>query len=80
MEPSIAVALDAEKAFDMLEWPFSFKVIANFGFGPLFFNWVQTLYHKPQVKISAILQTSSTFPLSRSSQTMGEVLWQCDIF
>jgi len=67
-EPSIAVALDAEKAFDRLEWPYLFKVLAKFGFGQLFISWVQTLYHKPQAKISTNGQISSTFPLSRSSR------------
>ena len=68
MEPSIAVALDAEKAFDRLEWPFLFKVLAKFGFGQSFINWVQTLYHKPQAKVSTNGQASTTFHLSRSSR------------
>lgn len=68
MEPSIAVALDAEKAFDRLEWPFLFRVLTRFGFGPSFINWVRTLYHKPQAKISTNGQISSTFLLGRSSR------------
>lgn len=67
MEPSIAVALDVEKAFDRLEWPYLFKVLAKFGFGSSFISWVQTLYHNPQAKVSTNRQISSTFPLSRSS-------------
>ena len=68
MEPSIVVALDTKKACDRLEWPYLFKVPAKFGLGPLFINWVQTLYHKPQAKISTDGQISSTCPLSRSSR------------
>ena len=41
---------------------------AKFEFGPLFISWVQTLYHKPQAKISPTGQISSTFPLGRSSR------------
>ena len=36
-EPSV-VALDAEKAFDRLEWPYLFKVLAKFEFGSLFIS------------------------------------------
>ena len=68
MEPSIVVALDAEKAFDRLEWPYLFKVLAKFGLGPLFINWVQILYHKPQAKFSTNGQISSTFSFRRSSR------------
>lgn len=67
-EPSIAVALDAEKAFDRLEWPFLFKVLAKYGFGQSFINWVKTLYHMPRARITTNGQISAVFPLSRSSR------------
>lgn len=67
-EPSIAVTLDAEKAFDRLEWPYLFKVLSKFGFGSYFINWVRTLYKKPQAKIIINGQMSTAFPLSRSSR------------
>ena len=41
---------------------------AKFEFGPLFISWVQTLYHKPQARISTNGQISSTFPLGRSNR------------
>jgi len=67
-EHSVAVALDAEKAFDRLEWLYLFKVLEKFGFGHLLINWVKTLYHKPRAKIITNGQTSTAFPLSRSSR------------
>ena len=33
-----------EKAFDSLEWPFSFDTLRFFGFGPSLINWVRTFY------------------------------------
>lgn len=62
------MALDAEKAFDRLEWAYLFKVLAKFEFGPLFIKWIKTLYHKPQGKISINGQILSSFPLGRSSR------------
>lgn len=67
-EPSIAVTLDAEKAFGRLEWPNLLKVLSKFGFGSYFINWVRTLYKKPQAKIITNGQMSTAFPLSRSSR------------
>lgn len=67
-EPSIAVTLDAEKAFGRLEWPNLLKVLSKFGFGSYFINWVRRLYKKPQAKIIINGQMSTAFPLSRSSR------------
>lgn len=67
-EPSIAVTLDTEKAFDRLEWPYLLKILPKFGFGAYFINWVKTLYKKPQAKIITNGQMSTAFPLSRSSR------------
>lgn len=67
-DPTVAVALDAEKAFDRLEWPYLFKVLAKFGFGQNFIDWVRTLYYKPKARITTNGQMSSTFPLTRSSR------------
>lgn len=63
-----AVTLDAEKAFDRLEWPYLFKVLTKFGFGEVFINWVKILYEKPKAKILTNGQISSPFSLTRSSR------------
>lgn len=49
---SLVISLDAEKAFDRLEWPYLFFTLKNFGFGEEFIRWIQILYTSP---LSAVI-------------------------
>ena len=42
--PGALLFLDYEKAFDCLDWDFMLKALSFFNFGPVFLNWIKTLY------------------------------------
>ena len=60
-EMSVAVALDAEKAFDRFEWDFLFKVLEKYGLGVSFIKWIKTLNTNPIAKIVTNGQISTPF-------------------
>lgn len=48
MPPDHAIdSLDAEKAFDRIEWPYLFEVLRKFGFGGGFLGWIKRLDTDP---------------------------------
>ncbi len=61
----LVISLDAEKAFDRIEWPYLFHTLHKFGLGEHFIKWVKLLYNEP---LSAMLTNgcrSSTFKVGR---------------
>ena len=50
-DPVMAFSLDAEKAFDRVEWGFLFYTLNKFGVGPSFLAWVKLLYVDPMVSL-----------------------------
>uniref|UniRef100_A0A3Q3BNZ9 Reverse transcriptase domain-containing protein n=1 Tax=Kryptolebias marmoratus TaxID=37003 RepID=A0A3Q3BNZ9_KRYMA len=66
--PSVAVSLDAEKAFDMVEWKYLFSVLKKFGFGDGFLNLIQSLYNSPQARVVTNGIISDSFRLFRGNR------------
>ena len=58
--------IDFEKAFDSIEWPFLFKCLEQFNFGPVFTSWVRILYTNIKSCVGNIGYYSEMFEISRS--------------
>ena len=46
---TIALSLDAAKAFECFEWTYLFETFERFGFGKNVITWIKTLYNTPYV-------------------------------
>ena len=59
------LSLDAEKAFDRIEWKYLMEVLARFGMGEKYLKWVKLLYTEPTADIITNNLISQTFSLHR---------------
>lgn len=63
----LVLPLDADKAFDRIEWSYPFFVLDKFGLGENFVQWIRVLYTDP---CSAVLTNgfrSDYFPMHRGT-------------
>lgn len=67
-DPEAIIALDAEKAFDRVEWGYLFSSLQKFGFGTNLISWIKLLYSSPQASVCTNTQRSKPFPLFRGTR------------
>lgn len=66
--PELVITIDAEKAFDRVEWPYLFYTLAQFGFGNTFISWIRLLYTSPLASVHTNNDYSDYFPLNRGTR------------
>ena len=66
--PEVVISLDAEKAFDRVEWEYLFTCLRKFGYGPNFISWIKLLYSSPKASVVTNGRQSQYFTLSRATR------------
>uniref|UniRef100_A0A3P9KVM4 Reverse transcriptase domain-containing protein n=1 Tax=Oryzias latipes TaxID=8090 RepID=A0A3P9KVM4_ORYLA len=67
-EPSMLVSLDAEKAFDRVNWLYLERVLETMGFHSDFIKWIKVFYTKPISKVRVNGCTSVGFRVRRGTR------------
>ena len=64
----VLISLDAEKAFDRVEWEYLFYTLHKFGFGQSYISWIKLLYRSPTASVRTNNILSKPFCLERSTR------------
>lgn len=62
------LSLDAEKAFDRVDWTFLKHVLVEMGFDKSFIEWFEVLYTNPFSRVRVNGHISDPFPLKRGTR------------
>uniref|UniRef100_A0A669D0H5 Reverse transcriptase domain-containing protein n=1 Tax=Oreochromis niloticus TaxID=8128 RepID=A0A669D0H5_ORENI len=66
--PECILSLDAEKAFDWVEWKYLFTVLDKFNFGSKFISWIRLLYMCPNASVFTNSIQSQPFNFQRGTR------------
>lgn len=64
----LVISLDAEKAFDRVEWSYLFSTLDRFGLGDSFVRWVKVLYTQPMASVVTNGLRSTNFFVQRGTR------------
>ena len=67
------LSLDAEKAFNRVDWTFLEQTLSKMGFNDIFVRWIKTFYRNPRSRIRVNGHCSEFFPLGRRTR-QGDAL------
>ena len=70
----MVISIDAEKAFDKIQYPFMIKTLQKNGHRGTYFNIVKAIYDKPTANIILNGEKLKAFPL-RSGTRQGCPIW-----
>lgn len=68
------LALDAEKAFDWVEWEYLYYTMEKMGFGTTFIGWITTVNQNPVSRICVNGYCSEFFKIKRGVRQGNPVL------
>ena len=63
------ISIDAEKAFDKIQYPFMIKTLQKAGIERIYLNLINTIYDKPTINIILNGEKLKAFPLKSGKKT-----------
>ena len=67
-EDVLLITLDAEKAFDLVSWPFMFETLTSFGLDKKCCLWLQAIYSHPTSRVKTTGILSRRFKIQRGTR------------